>query len=323
MTLKTILHLKSNRKLKTIIFPESYDERIIGAARVILKEKSAKVVLINTGKDLSKHFKDSELLDIIDINFNEQFLNEYFELKRKKKPEITEEQCRKELNDPLIFSCMLLRNGYADGVIAGSVYSTTDVLRASISIVGLAENNKTVSSFFLFHFPKTSPHKDKILAYADSGVIPTPNAEQLSDIAIQTAKNYKKLTSITSKVAFLSFSTKGSAKDESLDKILEAYQLTKKREPKLICDAELQFDAAYVPSVAKRKNPKGAIKGDANVFIFPDLNAGNIAYKITERIGGAIATGPIVQGLAKPVMDLSRGCDVNDIVNMSYVISKF
>jgi phosphate acetyltransferase len=323
MTLKTILHLKSNRKLKTIIFPESYDERIIGAARVILKEKSAKVVLINTGKDLSKHFKDSELLDIIDINFNEQFLNEYFELKRKKKPEITEEQCRKELNDPLIFSCMLLRNGYADGVIAGSVYSTTDVLRASISIVGLAENNKTVSSFFLFHFPKTSPHKDKILAYADSGVIPTPNAEQLSDIAIQTAKNYKKLTSITSKVAFLSFSTKGSAKDESLDKILEAYQLTKKREPKLICDAELQFDAAYVPSVAKRKNPKGAIKGDANVFIFPDLNAGNIAYKITERIGGAIATGPIVQGLAKPVMDLSRGCEVNDIVNMSYVISKF
>lgn len=323
MTLKNILHLKSGRKVKTIIFPESYDNRVIGAARVILKEKSAKVVLINTGKDLSKHFKDSELLDIIDISFNEQFLDEYFALRKAKRPEITIEQCKRDLSDPLIFSCMLLRNGYADGVIAGSVYSTTDVLRASISVVGLAENNKTVSSFFLFHFSKTSPHKDKILAYADSGVIPNPTAEQLSDIAIQTAKNYKKVISITPRVAFLSFSTKGSAKDASLDKILEAYELTKKREPKLICDAELQFDAAFVPNVAKRKNPKGAIKGDANVFIFPDLNAGNIAYKITERIGGAIATGPIVQGLAKPVMDLSRGCDVSDIVNMSYVISKF
>lgn len=322
MNLKDILHLKSDRKLKTIIFPESYDARVLGAARIILKEKSAKVVLINTGKDLSRHFKDSELLDIIDINFNEQFLDEYFALKKVKKPEISLDQCRQDLNDPLIFSCMLLKKDYANGVVAGSVYSTSAVLRASISVVGLAENNKTVSSFFLFHFPKNSVHKDKVLAYADSGVIPNPTVEQLSDIAIQTSRNYKKLTSITPRAAFLSFSTKGSAKDASLDKILNAYELTKKRDPKLICDAELQFDAAFVPSVAKRKNPKGTIKGNANVFIFPDLNAGNIAYKITERIGSAIATGPIIQGLAKPVMDLSRGCEVNDIVNMSYVISK-
>lgn len=154
-------------------------------------------------------------------------------------------------------------------------------------------------------------------------MIPVPTAEQLSDIAIHTAKNFKKLTGLKPRVAFLSFSTKGSARHDSLGRIIEALELTKKRNRSLIVDGELQFDAAFIPSVAARKNKGGAVKGDANVFIFPDLNSANIAYKITERIGGAIATGPVLQGLSKPVMDLSRGCSADDIVNMAKVITNF
>ncbi len=216
---------------------------------------------------------------------------------------------------------MLLRNNFADGIIAGSVYSTMDVIRNAISIIGLSKNNNIVSSFFLFTFPKNHVYKDKIFAYADCGVVPVPTAEQLSQIAIETSRNFKKLTGLKPRVAFLSFSTKGSAKDDSICKIINAYELTKKKSPGLICDGELQFDSAFIPAVAKRKNPDGKIKGDANVFIFPDLNSGNIAYKITERIGGAFATGPVLQGLAKPVMDLSRGCNANDIINMTKVIT--
>lgn len=315
-------HLEKNarKNRKTIILPESYDPRVRKAAKEILKRKLAKVILISTDEQI-KGFKDSDDLDIIDVNFSAQFIEEYIQLRKGKKVLLTNEQAAAELKDPMRFACMLLKNNFANGVISGSVYSTSDVLRSAIQIVGLAEGNKTVSSFFLFNFPKSHPLKKKVLAYADCGVLPSPTAEQLSDIAIQTSQNYKKLTGIKPKTAFLSFSTKGSAIHESLENIIKAYNITKEREPSLECEGELQFDAAFVPAVAERKNPKGKIKGDANVFIFPDLNAGNIAYKITERIGGASATGPIVQGLAKPIMDLSRGCNANDIVNMAMVLA--
>lgn len=306
--------------IKTIIFPESYDDRILAAVKKILKNNIAKVILIskNNSEPLLKPHKD---LTVIDINFASQFLNEYHDRRIQKKPGQDISNSASELSDPLTFSCMLLKNNFADGIVAGSVYSTSDVLRNAISIIGLSKNNKTVSSFFLFTFPKKNIHRDKVFAYADCGVIPNPTSHQLSDIAIQTSLNFKKITRLHPKLAFLSFSTKGSAKDSSIDKILEAYEITRKKFPSLVCDAELQFDAAFVEDVAIRKNPKGKIKGDANVFIFPDLNSGNIAYKITERIGGANATGPIVQGLAKPVMDLSRGCIAEDIVNMTKVVS--
>ncbi|MDQ3020056.1 MAG: phosphate acyltransferase [Bacteroidota bacterium] len=321
MDLYTELELRSRRKIKTIIFPESYDERIIKGAEEILRSKIAKVILIQCGKNLETVITRDKNLIIIDINFNLQFFNEYHSVRLKKNPGYGLSQSEKDLKDPLTFSCMLLKNKFADGIIAGSQYPTSEVLRNAISIIGISKNNKTVSSFFLFTFPENNIYKDKILAYADCGVIPDPSAEQLSDIAIQTADNFKKLTGLKPKVSFLSFSTKGSAKDKSLEKIIHAYELTKSRKPKLICDGELQFDSAFDADVAKRKNPKGKIKGDSNVFIFPDLNSGNIAYKITERIGGAFATGPIVQGLAMPVMDLSRGCTAADIVNMTKVIT--
>ena len=321
MDIYKILKPAGKNKLKTIILPESYDSRVIKAAKAILKRGLAKLVLINTGKPVT--IPGHKNLDIIDISFSAQFADEYLKIRREKNPGYTIAKAGKDLFDPLVFSCMLLRNNMADGVVAGSVYNTGTVIRNALQIIGLKKGNKTVSSFFLFNFPAGSLHKNKILAYADCGVLPNPSSAQLSDIALETCANFRKLTGIKPRAAFLSFSTRGSAKDASIDKITGAYRLTRKRSPALICDGELQFDAAFVPGVARRKNPGGKIKGDANVFIFPDLNSGNIAYKITERIGGATATGPIVQGLAKPVMDLSRGCNPDDIINMVLTAIKY
>lgn len=315
------LENKAKKKLRTIILPESNDKRVIEAVKIILRRGIARVILIGNGKKIN--IPGHRNLDIIDIGFSDQFTSEYLKTKRKKMPSYSNVTAEKELRDPLIFACMLLKNNFADAVVAGSVYNTGTVIRNAISIIGLSKNNRTVSSFFLFTFPKKHLLHDKVMAFADCAVLPNPTAQQLSDIAIQTSASYRKLTGITPRTAFLSFSTKGSAKNSSLDKVIESYKLTRKRMPGLICEGELQFDAAFVPEVARRKNPKGKINGNANVFIFPDLNSGNIAYKITERIGGAIATGPVVQGLAKPVMDLSRGCTVNDIVNMVLISTQF
>jgi len=320
LELKKILSLG---KPKTIILPESDDERVINAAEYISKEKTSKVLLISGLSKTNYKLRENKYLKYIDIKYSKEYSEQYKKILLRKNPDISNKELTLRLSNPLTFSCLLLSNGVADGVIAGSVFSTSEVIKNAIQITGLQKNNKTVSSFFLFYFPKKHRFESKIFAFADCGVIPNPTAEQTADITLQTSDNFKKLTGIKPKVAFLSFSTKGSAKDSSIDKTLSAIEITKKKNPKLILDGELQFDAAFVPEVAERKNPKGKIKGDANVFIFPDLNSANIAYKITERIGGAMATGPILQGLAKPVMDLSRGCKTEDIINMSYVINKF
>jgi phosphate acetyltransferase len=319
MSLFKKLEIKAKRKQRTIILPESYDPRVTDAAKVILKRGITKLILIDTGKSIKLH--EHKNLDIIDIGFAKQFVNEFTKLRQKKDPQFNDQKSEAALSDPLLFACMLLKNNYADAVVAGSLYSTGNVLRSAIHTVGSSKGNKTVSSFFLFNFPAGHKLSNRVFAYADCGVIPNPTTEQLSDIAIQTSVNFKKLTGINPKTAFLSFSTKGSAISPAADKVIDAFKLTKKRMPGLDCDGELQLDTAFVPEVAKRKDPNGRLKGNANVFIFPDLNSGNIAYKITERIGGAVATGPIVQGLAKPVMDLSRGCNSGDIVNMATIAS--
>lgn len=310
-------------KKRTIIFPESDDGRVLEAVRIILKKKFANVVLLQRSNELEDKFKARKDLTLIDAGFGVQYSNDILKIRRKKDAVYSLKKAEQESTDALVFSMMLLRKGFADGVVAGSVYTTSEVIRQAISIIGTERGCKTVSSFFLFNFDKSHKCYDKVFAFADAGVIPVPTTEQLSDIALQTAANFNKLTGLKPKVAFLSFSTKGSARHESLERILSAVQLTKQRNRKLTVDGELQFDAAFVPSVAERKNKGGAIQGDANVFIFPDLNSANIAYKITERIGGAAATGPVLQGLAKPVMDLSRGCSSSDIVNMARIISNF
>jgi phosphate acetyltransferase len=208
---------------------------------------------------------------------------------------------------------MMVREGLADGSVAGSLSTTGDVIRAGIQVVGMPPGISVVSSFFLMVFPHTN------YLYADCGVVPDPTAEQLADIAISTAANYKKLTGEEPRVAMLSFSTKGSASHPLIEKVQKATILVKQKQPTLIADGELQLDAAIVPSVSAMKAPGSPVAGTANVLIFPNLDAGNIAYKLTQRLAGAEAFGPIIQGLKKPCYDLSRGCSVGDIVSMAAI----
>ena len=208
---------------------------------------------------------------------------------------------------------MMVREGMADGSVSGSFATTGDVTRASIFCVGLGEGISILSSFFLMVFP------EKVYSFADCAVNPNPTAEQLADIAISTADNHKKLTGEEAYVAMLSFSTKGSATHELVDKVLEATRIAKEKRPDLKVDGELQFDAAIVDGIGKKKAPGSSVAGRANVLVFPDLNAGNIGYKIAQRLGKADAVGPINQGLKKPFFDLSRGCSVDDIVNTAAI----
>lgn len=227
------------------------------------------------------------------------------------------------MQERIFFGAMMVRKGEADGMVAGSIASTADMLRASFMVIGTADGIKTGSSCFVMDLATPSPAGDTTLIYADCGVNTNPNAEQLSDIALAAADTCRALLGTQPKIAFLSFSTKGSAQDETLDKIIASYELTKKRIAEsgadIIIDGELQGDSALVPGVAAKKCPNSPIQGKANVLIFPDLNSGNICYKITERLAGAKAYGPILQGLKKPLNDLSRGCSAEDIFGVAAI----
>lgn len=242
------------------------------------------------------------------------YAHAYFELRKHKG--ITEQQAERVVASPLGFAAMMVRQGDADGTVSGAVETTGDVVRAALQIIGRAPNVSTVSSCFLMLLP--TPH-DRPVIFADCGLVLQPNAEELASIALASAKSLTALTGLTPKVAMLSFSTKGSVPlgaHESLGRIQKAMELVRAAEPGLAIDGELQFDAAFSPDVAARKAPDSSLAGAANVFVFPSLSAGNLGYKIAQRIGGAIALGPILQGLAKPANDLSRGASVDDIFQM-------
>lgn len=296
---------------KKIILPRSSDPRVRKAAEFLQTNKLCEVTLIrNEGDyDLSKQ------IEVIDPYASDS-LNRYTDLffEKRKHKGITREQAKETVSDPLFFAASMLAAQDADGVVAGSVSTTGDVLRAAIQTIGLKAGSNVVSSTFIMSF-----EDGKVLTFGDCAVVPYPTAEQLATIAIDSAQTHHSLTGEDPKVALLSFSTKGSASHERVDLVQAALELVKRNAPDLAIDGELQFDAAFVESIGNKKAPGSKVAGNSNVFIFPNLDAGNIGYKITERLGGAVATGPVIQGLAKPMMDLSRGCSWEDIVNTACV----
>ena len=308
----------ASRAKKTIVLPESHDDRVLQAAEKLTRQNIDSIITLGNEEKVRESAKklgvDLTGVRIIDPKTSEKlsdFANIFFNLRKKKG--ISIEQARETVQKDLFFGAMMVKEGMADGSVAGSTASTGDVLRAGIQCIGMPEGISIVSSFFLMAFP------EKTYSFADCAVVPDPDATQLADIAISTADNHKKLTGEEPYVAMLSFSTKGSAKHESVDKVLEALKIAQNKRPDLKIDGELQFDAAIIDSIGKRKAPGSEVAGRANVLVFPDLNAGNIGYKIAQRLGKAEAVGPLVQGLKKPFFDLSRGCSVEDIVNTAAI----
>jgi phosphate acetyltransferase len=309
---------KASKKKSTLVLPESHDERVLKAAELLLKNKIASVITLGNEEKVWSNAKKLGLelsgIRIIDPEKSEKmsdFANIFFNMRKHKG--VTIESAREILKRDLFFGAMMVKEGMADGSVAGSFASTGDVMKAGIQCIGMPEGISIVSSFFLMIFP------EQTYSFADCAVVPNPDANQLADIAISTADNHRKLTGEIPYVAMLSFSTKGSAKHELVDKVIEATRIAKEKRPDLQIDGELQFDAAIVDAVGKKKAPGSNVAGRANVLVFPDLNAGNIGYKIAQRLGKAEAVGPVVQGLKKPFFDLSRGCSVDDIVNTSAI----
>jgi phosphate acetyltransferase len=296
---------------RRVLFPECTDPRVLAAARQFESEGLGTAVL------LSQPDKAVDHLEVFSSNPNhagwlDRCVEAYYRARRHKGISMDEARLA-VVNSPLLKGALLVRLGFADAAVAGSIASTPDVVRAGIQGVGVAATSQLVSSFFQMQW------QDRVFAYADCGVIPDPDPQQLAYIAVDTARSYQKLTGEKPYVAMLSFSTKGSAQHAHVDKMTTALSLAQALQPDLQIDGELQFDAAFVPEVAAVKAKGSPVAGHANVFIFPDLNAGNIAYKITQRVGGAMALGPLLQGLAKPWMDLSRGCSIQDIVDVGVI----
>lgn len=315
------LRNQARQNLKPIVLPEGNESRIIQAASIISSEKIAEPILLGKpaeikekSNDLHLSMKDIQIIDPEASDYFYDFASQYYELRKHKG--ITPDQAQRTMMNPLFYGAMMLKNQLAEGAVAGSINTTGDVMRAAIQIVGLYPNIKVVSSSFLILL-----QNGKILTFADCAVVPEPDAEQLASIAISSAQIQQKLVGETARIAMLSFSTKGSAQHPLVDKVIKATKFVKDLAPDLQVDGELQFDAAYVPEVSNRKAPGSPIAGKANVFIFPDLNSANIGYKMVQRLAGAEAIGPIIQGLAKPYNDLSRGCSVDDIVNVVAICS--
>lgn len=309
---------KASQRKKTIVLPESHDERVLRAAEILTKEKIASVITLGSEQkirdDAQKFGVDLQGVRIIDQDKSEKlsdFANIFYNQRKHKG--VTIEQARETIRRDIFFAGMMVREGLAHASVGGSIATTADITRAGIFCVGLGEGMSILSSFFLMVFP------DKVYSFADCAVNPNPDANQLADIAIATADNHKKLTGEEPYIAMLSFSTKGSAEHELIDKVRSATNFVKQKRPDLKVDGELQFDAAIVDSVGKKKAPGSDVAGRANVLVFPDLNAGNIGYKIAQRLGKAEAVGPVNQGLKKPFFDLSRGCSVDDIVNTAAI----
>ncbi len=305
--------------IKTIVLPESSDIRTIKAAAMAQQGGFANIVLIGKETEIKKLAGDLDIskAKIIDPEASqdfEKYANAFYELRKAKG--MTQEKAREVIKDELYWGVMMVKMGDADGMVSGAVHSTADTLRPALQILKTAPGTKLVSAFFVMVVPDCEYGSNGAFIYADSGLVENPNADQLSEIAISSAKSFKSLVQDEPVVAMLSYSSYGSANSELTQKMVEATKLAKEKAPELTLDGELQADAAIVPSVGASKAKGSPVAGKANVLVFPDLNCGNIAYKLTQRLAKAEAYGPITQGIAKPVNDLSRGCSAEDIVGV-------
>lgn len=322
MKLLEALMQKAKANPQRIVLPEGTEPRTLQAANIILKEKAANIILLGKKEIIVKiaeeqaltHIAQAQIIDPDDFDNIDHYANLLFEIRKNKG--VTEQQAKELAKNPLYLACLLIKNGDADGELAGAENTTGDVLRPAFQIVKTKPQIKVVSGAFLMFTQKKEFGKDGLLIFADCAVNPNPNAEELAQIAISSAETAQAIAGVTPQVAMLSFSTKGSANHELVDKAKQATEIAKKMNPTLNIDGELQADAAIIPTVAQKKAPNSSIAGKANVLVFPDLQAGNIAYKLVERLSDTLAIGPILQGMAAPINDLSRGCSVEDIVRM-------
>lgn len=310
---------KAKSDKKTIVLPESSDPRTIEACAKVLEKGFANIVLIGDPEQIKTvapqwDISGARIVNPATSEKYEAYANALFEMRKAKG--MTLEQAQKTMLDPLYYGVMMVKMNEADGMVAGAINSTANTYRPALQILKTKPGTKLVSSFMIMAVPDCQFGTEGTFLFSDCGLMENPTADELSEIAISSARSFKTLTNIDPIVAMLSYSTYGSAKNPLVDKVVEATKLAKEKAPDLAIDGELQLDAAIVPSVGKSKAPASPVAGQANCLIFPDLNAGNIGYKLVQRLAKAEAYGPISQGIARPVNDLSRGCFADDIVGV-------
>lgn len=314
---------RARQDIKTIVLPEAEDIRVLEATSIALKEKYANIVLVGNKQNIEKKAEENHInitgasiVDPINSEKYEQYVQILYELRKHKG--MTEEKAKELVKDPVYYGMLMLKDEdeKADGLVSGAAHSTSDTLRPALQILKTAPDTKLVSAFFVMVVPNCQYGENGTFIFADSGLNENPSEEQLSEIAISSSKSFKQLVQKEPKIAMLSYSTYGSAKSELTEKVIKATQLVKEKEPDLLVDGELQLDAAIIPEIAASKAPNSPLKGKANILVFPDLNAGNIGYKLVQRLANAEAYGPLCQGIAKPVNDLSRGCSSTDIAGV-------
>lgn len=314
------LKQRAKENKKTIVLPETMDIRVLEAAEIVLKEEIANIILVGDPQKIKEQNPNLNLDNARIINPNtdeltEKFINDLYELRKEKG--LTKEQAKELLlTDNMYYACMLVKEGLADGAVSGACHSTANTLRPALQILKTKKDVDLVSAFFLMVVPNCEYGSNGTFIFADSGLVQNPNPQELATIAKTSADSFELLVEVQPLIAMLSHSTKGSAHHADVDKVISATNIAKEKYKDYMIDGELQLDAAIVPEVAKSKAPDSKVAGSANVLIFPDLDAGNIGYKLVQRLAKAQAYGPITQGIAKPVNDLSRGCSKEDIVGV-------